>query len=116
MKIKMKFLLAAWLFAAASGLVGTTGFAADAVESAEKKPAKEAPKPYPLDVCIVTDNDLGSMGEETSMVYEGQTIKFCCAPCERKFLKNPAKYLEKLASEPANKAKAGQSGSGASGS
>ena len=45
----------------------------------------------------MTDNDLGSMGDETSFVYEGQTVKFCCKPCERKFLKNPAKYLEKLA-------------------
>jgi YHS domain-containing protein len=54
------------------------------------------PKPYPLDVCIVSGNDLGSMGEETEMVYEGQVIKFCCKPCEKKFLKNPAKYLKKL--------------------
>ncbi len=66
-------------------------------QPAEKKPAEKGPpKPYPLDVCIVTDNDLGSMGEETEMVYEGQIIKFCCKPCERKFLKNPPKYLEKL--------------------
>jgi hypothetical protein len=76
---------------------------APAQPAAEKKPAgkkpaeKGPPKPYPLDVCIVTDNDLGSMGEETEMVYEGQIIKFCCKPCEAKFLKNPAKYLEKLA-------------------
>jgi YHS domain-containing protein len=99
--ISKSVLLTALLLAAASGAVQTTGFAADASATApaEKKPAKEAPKPYPLDVCIVTDNDLGSMGEETSMVYQGQTIKFCCAPCEKKFLKNPAKYLEKLAPE-----------------
>ncbi|WP_138223294.1 YHS domain-containing protein [Nibricoccus aquaticus] len=104
MKIKKAFLLTALLFAVVSSGGGTTSFAADSAAGSaaapeEKKPAKEAPKPYPLDVCIVTDNDLGSMGEETSMVYEGQTIKFCCAPCERKFLKNPAKYLEKLAPE-----------------
>ncbi len=66
------------------------------------KPAKESQgkgsaRPYPLDVCIVTDNDLGSMGDEQVMVYEGQTIKFCCKPCERKFLKAPEKYLAKLA-------------------
>lgn len=68
--------------------------------AAKKKPAeKAAPKPYPLDVCIVTDNDLGSMGEETEIVHNGQTVKFCCKPCEEKFLKNPARYLEKLAPE-----------------
>ena len=62
----------------------------------EKKATAKTVKPYPLDVCIVTENDLGSMGEETRIVYEGQEIKFCCKPCEKKFRKNPAKYLERL--------------------
>lgn len=63
--------------------------------------AADAPvKPYPLDVCIVTDNDLGSMGDEQRLVYQGQEIKFCCKPCEAKFLKNPARYLKKLAPAP----------------
>ncbi len=62
--------------------------------------ADEPVKPYPLKTCIVTDNDLGSMGDEKVIVYEGQEIKFCCAPCEKKFRKNPAKYLEKLAPKP----------------
>jgi hypothetical protein len=53
-------------------------------------------KPYPLKTCVVTDNDLGSMGDEQRIVYQGQEIKFCCKPCEGKFLKNPAKYLAKL--------------------
>jgi hypothetical protein len=57
------------------------------------------PKPYPLKTCIVTDNDLGSMGEETVIIHEGREIKFCCAPCEKKFLKNPARYLKKLPPE-----------------
>ena len=60
--------------------------------------AADAPtKPYPLEVCIVTDNDLGSMGDERRIVYQGQEIKFCCKPCEAKFLNNPARYLKKLA-------------------
>jgi len=53
-------------------------------------------KPYPLKTCIVTENDLGSMGDEQRIVYQGQEIKFCCKPCEAKFLKNPAKYLVRL--------------------
>ena len=53
-------------------------------------------KPYPLKLCIVTDNDLGSMGDEQRIVYQGQEIKFCCAPCVDKFRNNPAKYLAKL--------------------
>ena len=53
-------------------------------------------KPYPLTTCIVTDNALGSMGDEQRIVYQGQEIKFCCSPCEAKFLKNPGKYLTKI--------------------
>lgn len=61
------------------------------------EPAKDAPaKPYPLKNCIVSDNDLDSMGEQASFVYQGQTIKVCCKPCIAKFEKNPAKYLKKL--------------------
>lgn len=61
-----------------------------------KEDAKGAVKPYPLKLCIVTDNDLGSMGDPRTFVYEGQEIKICCKPCEKKFLKDPAKYLAKL--------------------
>ncbi|TAG32621.1 MAG: hypothetical protein EAZ36_01975 [Verrucomicrobia bacterium] len=61
-----------------------------------KGDAKAAVKPYPLQLCIVTDNELGSMGDERSFVYEGQEIKICCKPCERKFLRNPDRYLDKL--------------------
>jgi YHS domain-containing protein len=64
---------------------------------------KIAAKPYPLKTCLVTDNDLDSMGDEVSIVYEGQTIKFCCKPCEKKFRANPEKYLAKLAPKPAAK-------------
>lgn len=53
-------------------------------------------KSYPLKTCIVTDNDLGSMGDEQRLVYQGQELKFCCAPCVKKFQANPARYLAKL--------------------
>jgi hypothetical protein len=54
------------------------------------------PSNYPLKTCIVTDNELGSMGKVVTKVYDGQEIKFCCKPCVGKFEKNPAKYLSKL--------------------
>lgn len=53
-------------------------------------------KPYPLSTCIVTDNKLGSMGDPVTKVYNGQEVKFCCAPCIEKFEKDPEKYLAKL--------------------
>jgi hypothetical protein len=53
-------------------------------------------KPYPLKVCIVTDNELGSMGKPITKIYGDQEIKFCCKPCVKKFEKEPQKYLKKL--------------------
>lgn len=53
-------------------------------------------KSYPLKTCIVTDNNLNSMGDLQSIVHEGQVVKFCCEPCVAKFKKNPAKYLAKI--------------------
>jgi len=55
-----------------------------------------AAKKYPLNYCLVTDNELGSMGKVITKIYDGQEIKFCCKPCVAKFEKNPAKYLAKL--------------------
>ena len=53
-------------------------------------------KPYPLEECIVTGNELGSMGDPITIVHEGQEVKFCCKPCVSKFKANPQKYLAKL--------------------
>ncbi len=57
-------------------------------------PAKT--KPYTKDICIVSDNKLGSMGRVITKVYDGQEVKFCCKPCIGKFEKNPEKFLKKL--------------------
>lgn len=53
-------------------------------------------KPYPRDTCIVTGNKLGSMGPVITQVHQGQEVKFCCAPCTKKFAANPGKYLADL--------------------
>ena len=53
-------------------------------------------KPYKLKYCLVTGNELGSMGDPVTEVYQGQEIKFCCKACVPKFHKDPAKYLAKL--------------------
>lgn len=86
-------------------LAAPFAFAADPAATPDA-PAAPAAKPaalvpYPLAVCIVTDNDLDSMGDATRLVHGGREIKFCCAPCEAKFLKNPARFLKKLEPAPA---------------
>ncbi len=79
--------------------LSATALAAETPKAPETKPgapATAAPKPYPLKTCIVSDNDLDSMGEQASFVHQGQTIKVCCKACIAKFEKNPAKYLKKI--------------------
>ena len=62
----------------------------------ETATAAEKAKPYPLTKCLVSGNDLDSMGGPITKVYSGQEIKFCCKPCIKKFEANQAKYLSKL--------------------
>ncbi len=58
--------------------------------------ASAAPAAYPLKTCVVSGNELGSMGKPITQVYNGQEVKLCCKPCIKKFAANPAKYLSKL--------------------
>jgi len=59
--------------------------------------SKLAVKPYPLEVCIVSGEKLGSMGTPVVLVHEGQEVKFCCKSCLPDFKKEPANFLAKLA-------------------
>ena len=65
------------------------------VATAPSKPA--SPRPYPLKTCLVSGEDLDSMDERVSTVYEGQVFEFCCKPCLKKFNKDPKKYQAMLA-------------------
>ncbi len=53
-------------------------------------------KDYPLDVCIVSGEKLGSMGKPAVLTHEGREVRFCCPACIPKFKEDPAKYLKKL--------------------
>jgi hypothetical protein len=66
---------------------------------AEDKPASEKKAvgdAYPLDYCLVSGKQLGSMGEPVQYVHEGREIKFCCSGCIDDFKKNAATYLGRL--------------------
>lgn len=56
----------------------------------ENKPA------YPLGTCVVSGENLTSMGGPYVFTYEGQQVKLCCEHCKPKFEKNPADYLKKI--------------------
>lgn len=53
-------------------------------------------KPYPLQVCPVSGEKLGEMGDPVVFVHQGQEIKLCCKNCRKDFDADPAKYLTKL--------------------
>lgn len=57
----------------------------------------EAQKPgYPLDTCVVSGEELGSMGEPVEYVHEYRLVRLCCGGCKSGFEKDPGKYLDKL--------------------
>lgn len=81
----------------------------DGAAPAQKNPKHEhgkveAPQDgYPLDVCVVSGEKLGSMGKPVVLQHEGREVRLCCPGCIDKFKKEPAKYLKKL--DDAEKAK-----------
>jgi hypothetical protein len=63
--------------------------------------AAQARKSYPLEVCVTSDEKLGSMGKSPEYIYRvdgkpDRLVVFCCDGCEEDFLKDPAKYLTKI--------------------
>lgn len=53
-------------------------------------------KPYPLKTCVVSGEELGSMGKPVVITHDGVEVQLCCKNCIKKFEANPAKYLAKL--------------------
>ena len=51
---------------------------------------------YPIDYCLVSGEELGSMGDPVVIEHEGREIRLCCAHCIEAFQNKPAKYLKKL--------------------
>lgn len=94
MKSSIAFLLAFGLVSCAT--TPAPAGAAPAMPVAAKKVAPK-PKPYPLETCLVTGDDLDEMDERVSTVYDSQVFEFCCKPCLKKFNRNPGKYVKALA-------------------
>jgi len=68
---------------------------------------------YPLDVCVTSDEKLGSMGKSPEYIYRvagkpDRLVVFCCAGCDEDFLTEPAKHLAKI--DAAKGRKAGSAG------
>lgn len=69
-----------------------------------------ARKDYPLKTCVISKEDLGTMGEPTDLIYRAQgspdrLVRFCCESCIKDFNKDPAAALKRIdgAGQPAAK-------------
>ncbi len=51
---------------------------------------------YPADVCIVSEEKLGSMGDPIDLVWNNRLVRFCCKGCLKEFHKDPAASIAKL--------------------
>ena len=66
-------------------------------------PSAETSIAYPLEVCVVSGEKLGSMGKPHVITHEGTEVRFCCKECLPKFNENPDKFVAMV--------KAGKAGS-----
>lgn len=73
--------------------------------AAEPATTPAATAAYPLTVCAVSGEELGSMGKPVEVVHEGTTVKLCCKGCIKKFNKDPAGYTAKVTAAAAADAK-----------
>lgn len=85
-----------------AGAVGdVAGKVADVAAAIQliEKPTKEqiaAAKPYKLETCIMSGEELGSMGDPIMLLVGDQQIKLCCDSCLDDLKADPAKALAKL--------------------
>lgn len=60
------------------------------------KTSAAVPADYPLKTCVVSGEELGSMGKPVKVEHDGEVAYLCCDSCTEKFEADPAKYLAKL--------------------
>ena len=68
------------------------------IPSAASQPAA-APSvsfPYPLDVCIVSGQKLGSMGDPIIKTYDGREVRFCSQACVPQFEEKPDEFRKQI--------------------
>lgn len=53
-------------------------------------------KPHIPGTCVVSGEELGSMGDSVIVKHDGKEIALCCRSCIKKFQSNPTKYAALL--------------------
>lgn len=75
----------------AMALVSVASVSLAFTEDDTKEPKGDA---WPLNTCVVSGGELGSMGDPIVFNHEGREVRFCCKGCIGKFKKDPDKYLK----------------------
>ncbi|MBI2422415.1 MAG: hypothetical protein HYV27_06265 [Candidatus Hydrogenedentes bacterium] len=73
-----------------AALAGLPAMAAD--EAAEARVGD----PYALNVCAISGEALGEMGDPVIKVYDGREVRFCCASCIKTLEKDPEKAFAEI--------------------
>ena len=94
--MKMKSILTVAVAIPLLAVVSCSDKKSDSAGGSPDSSASATTEAYPLTTCVVSGEELGSMGKPVEIVYEGTTVKFCCKSCIPDFEKEPAKYLAKL--------------------
>ena len=69
-----------------------------------KAGAEAVPKDYPLKTCVISGEELGSGGMTPfKMTHQGTDVWLCCKHCDKKFLKDPAKFAQQVRDAAAKK-------------
>ena len=74
------------------------------VSAAVQAGESAVPKDYPLKNCVISGEPLGSGGMlPFKMTHEGTDVWLCCKHCDKKFLKEPARYVQQVKDAAAKK-------------
>ena len=82
----------------ATDVAGKVADTVAAIKVVENPTAEQiaAAKPYPLKTCVMSGEELGSMGDPIVLIVGDQQIKLCCDGCIEDLKADPAKALAKL--------------------
>jgi len=72
------------------------GLSPEHLQTLEKLPEADRQLAIKQQICPVTKAPLGSMGAPLKLDIDGKPIFICCAGCEDRLRKSPAKYLKNL--------------------
>lgn len=82
------------LIAAAVLLLPLSGFAQSSGSDTKAQEVKG--DPYSLNVCPVSGEKLGTMGDPIVSAHDGREVRFCCAMCPKQLAADPAKFFAKI--------------------